>query len=94
MPRIKEPTLAERDDARASLLQDVAEGRVVDAAQLVKRMRKACFATIPQYAARVNVNERYLGDIERGHHQPSLDMLEKIGKPFSLRVTFTLALDD
>lgn len=54
--------------------------------QTVRMLRQSTGMTIPEYAKRVGVSTRYLGDIERGLMNPTVEILEKIGEPFGLVV--------
>lgn len=54
--------------------------------QTVRMMRKTTGMTIPEFAQFVGVSKRYLGDIERGLMNPTVDVLEKIGQPMGLVV--------
>lgn len=54
--------------------------------QTVRLMRQTTGLTILEYAELVGVSMRYLGDIERGLMNPTVDILEKITKPFDLTV--------
>jgi predicted transcriptional regulator len=54
--------------------------------QTIRLMRQATGMTIPDYAKAVGVSTRYLGDIERGLMNPTIDILEKITEPFGLVV--------
>lgn len=51
-------------------------------------MRKIVGMTQPKYAQLIGIAPRVLMDIERGHGNPRLDTLEKLAKPFGLRVGF------
>ena len=51
-------------------------------------MRKIVGMTQPKYAQLIGIAPRVLMDIERGHSNPRLDTLEKLAKPFELRVGF------
>ncbi len=54
--------------------------------QTVRLMRQTTGLTIPEYAEFVGVSARYLGDIERGLMNPTVEILEKITEPFGLAV--------
>ena len=55
-------------------------------AETVRRMRRITGLTQPEYAKLVGVAPRALIDIERGTANPTLETLNKIGRPFGLEV--------
>lgn len=70
--------------------------RALDAGELtipqtVRLVRKSTGLTIPQYAEHVGLSTRYLGDIERGLMNPTVDVLERIGQPLGLVLSFRRA---
>ena len=56
----------------------------------VKTLRSRLGLTQNQFAARVDgkLDYTYIGKIERGHQYPSLKMLEKIGKAYSVPISY------
>ena len=58
----------------------------------VRRLRKAGGLSQEDLAARVGIDMRYLGGIERGQENPSLGVLEQIAK--ALDVTVIALLTD
>lgn len=54
-----------------------------------RRVREALGLTIPEYAKAVEINARYLGDIERGHrNNPTLRVINRIVSPASMQLGF------
>ncbi len=54
----------------------------------LKKLRKNLGFTQKEFAARVAVDHTYIGKIERGYQYPSLKMLERIGKTFSVPLSY------
>ena len=56
----------------------------------VKKMRKRLGLTQKEFAGRLpgKIDYTYIGKIERGHQYPSLKMLERIGKAFSVPLSY------
>lgn len=75
---------------RAAFFAAVRAGDMTLAAT-VKAMRRLTGLTQPEYARLVGVAPRALIDIERGVANPTLETLEKIARPFGLRVGLVLA---
>ena len=73
--------------ARAELFDAMERGevRIRDA---VRRARRIMGLNQTKYAALVGINSRVLIDFERGVGNPTLETLEKIGRPFGFRVVF------
>jgi DNA-binding transcriptional regulator YiaG len=86
------PKLAsELESVKTSTLQQLyaeLEAGALTIPQAVRMLRKTTGLTIPAYAEHVGISTRYLGDIERGLMNPTVDILEKVGEPFGLVVTF------
>lgn len=76
---------------RTELLHGVETGTLT-IPQTIRLLRKSLGMSIPEYAVHVGVSKRYLGDIERGLMNPSVDILDKIGQPLGLVVGFRSAL--
>jgi transcriptional regulator with XRE-family HTH domain len=57
----------------------------------VKRLRKAAGLSQEVLASEVGVDMRYLGGIERGQENPSLAVLEQLGKALGVTVTLLLS---
>ena len=72
---------------RESLYEDIHAGRL-SLGETTRRMRKIVGMTQPEYARLIGIAPRVLMDIERGHGNPRLNTLEKLAKPFGLRVCF------
>ncbi len=58
--------------------------------QRVKKLRKILGLTQKQFASRVpgKVDHTYIGKIEREYQYPSLKLLERIGKAFSVPLSY------
>jgi len=83
-------TVAEHENpellaAREEFFQALEQGGLT-IPQTVRMLRKTTGMTIPEYAKYVGISTRYLGDIERGLMNPTVDILEKIGQPLGLVV--------
>ena len=57
-------------------------------ADACRMMRKITGLTQAEYAKITDVAMRTLVDLERGCGNPTIQTIEKIGKPFGLRVVF------
>lgn len=84
-PRQRKPaTLEER--ARIAV---AIENQEMSLGEAVRAMRKITGMTQAEYAERiVGVTPRVLMEIERGRGNPTLETLQKIGKPFGYTVGF------
>jgi transcriptional regulator with XRE-family HTH domain len=70
------------------LYSDLARG-TVDIREATWTMRKIIGLTQAEYAKKVaKISPRILSEFERGIGNPTIDTLDKIGKPFGLRVSF------
>lgn len=58
--------------------------------QRVKKLRNSLALTQKQFASRVpgKIDYTYIGKIERGQQYPSLKLLERIGKAFSMPLVY------
>jgi len=56
--------------------------------EATRKMRHIAGKTIPEYAKILNISQRTLSDIENQAGNPKLDTLQKIAKPFGLRISF------
>lgn len=74
---------------REALYEDIHAGRL-SLSEATRRMRKIVGMTQTDYARLIGIAPRVLMDIERGHGNPRLDTLEKLAKPFGLRVCFVV----
>lgn len=74
---------------RETLYHDIHAGRL-SLGEATRRMRKIVRMTQPEYARLIGIAPRVLMDIERGHGNPRLTTLEKLAKPFGLRVGFVV----
>jgi len=62
----------------------------VKVGQRVKKLRKSLGLTQKQFARRVagKVDHTYIGKIERGHQYPSIKLLERIGRAYSVPLSY------
>lgn len=75
---------AEKD----ALYSDLERG-VLTLGQATRRMRKIIGVTQAEYATRVlKIYPRVLMDLENDRGNPTLETLEKVAKPFGLKVAF------
>ena len=75
---------AEKD----ALYADLERGALT-LGQATRRMRKIVGVTQAEYAARVlKIYPRVLMDLENDRGNPTLETLEKVAKPFGLKVAF------
>ena len=75
---------------REKFARDVESG-VLSLSEAVTAMRHVVGKTIPDYAKILGISQRTLSDIENEAGNPTLETLNKIGKPFGLRVVFAPA---
>ena len=90
MPR-KSTKIRSREEIRQekeSLYADIEAGRLTFG-QATRRMRNIVGLTQKEYAEKVlKIYPRVLMEIEKDRGNPTLETLEKIAKPFGLRVGF------
>ena len=73
---------------KEKLYSDLAAG-TIDIRDATRNMRKIIGMTQAEYARKVvKISPRILSDFERGVGNPTLDTLERIGRPFGLKVSF------
>ena len=73
---------------KEALYSDLARG-AIDIRGATRRMRKIVGLTQAEYAKKVaKISPRILSEFERGTGNPTIETLEKIGKPFGLKVSF------
>lgn len=75
----------ERVTRRDALLAEIENLDIVEA---VKAMRHALGKTQTEYARMAGITRRTLSLIETGQFNPSLQVLENIGRPFGFEVGF------
>lgn len=74
---------------RKKALLQALENHELSIAEATRQMRLLTGMSQPQYAEKVlNMNVRVLQNIERGKGNPTLETLQKIAKPFGLRIAF------
>ncbi|AOY76659.1 helix-turn-helix domain-containing protein [Clostridium formicaceticum] len=59
--------------------------------QRIKKIRNSLGLTQSQLASRANISRSYLGDVENGRYNPSLNMLENIAEVLNTSVDYLLA---
>ena len=75
-------------ELKAALKLDIASGEI-SIGEASRRMRKIVGMNQKDYASKiVGVSPRILMDIERGKGNPTVETLNKIGRPFGYRVGF------
>ncbi len=74
-------------EMRAAFAHDIAEGSL-SLSEATRAMRHVVGKTIPEYARMLKISQRTLSDIENKAGNPTLETLEKIARPFGLRVIF------
>lgn len=74
-------------EARLKFYEQVASQKLT-LAETVKAMRSIVGLTQPEYAKLVGIAPRIIIDLERGVANPTLATLKKIGKPFSLDISY------
>jgi transcriptional regulator with XRE-family HTH domain len=75
-------------EMKDTLYSDLARGNI-NIRDATRTMRKIIGMTQAEYAKKVvKISPRILSDFERGIGNPTLETLEKIGKPFGLKVSF------
>lgn len=90
MPRrtTKKRTLEEIRQEKETLYADLEAGRLT-LGQATRRMRLIVGLSQTEYAERVlKIYPRVLMEIEKDRGNPTLETLEKIARPFGLRVGF------
>jgi transcriptional regulator with XRE-family HTH domain len=80
------PAVELTDAARRGLLRQLQAGLTLP--QSVRLMRQTAKLNIKEMAQVAGVSFRYQGDIERGLMNPTVSILDRIGRPFGLRLQF------
>ena len=87
MPRQKRTNTEIRAEKNA-LYADLERGALT-LGQATRRMRKIIGVTQAEYATRVlKIFPRVLMDLENDRGNPTLETLEKVAKPFGLKISF------
>lgn len=83
------PSLQDNDteDPRIKFYADIEAGKI-SLRDTLRGMRKIVKMTQTEYAKLVGVAPRIIIDLERGVGNPTLKTLEKIGRPFRLKINF------
>ncbi|MDE0479015.1 MAG: helix-turn-helix transcriptional regulator [Gammaproteobacteria bacterium] len=81
---------SQEDSARAKReLIEAIENHELSLGEAVRRMRKISGMNQKSYAERIiGISPRILAEIERGEGNPTLETLNKIGRPFGYAVGF------
>lgn len=89
MGRMKKLSVAERQQARVALYEDLDAGRLTSLADTVRRMRQVTGMTQADFAEKVaGVSKLTIAQIERGEGNPTVETLERVGRAFGLRLGF------
>lgn len=75
------------EDPKIQFYEEVEAGKL-SLQDTVRGMRKILKMTQTEYATLVGVAPRIIIDLERGVANPTLKTLEKIGRPFRLKINF------
>ena len=79
---------ANASELKQQLQRDIDQQKL-SLGEATRRMRKITGLTQAEYAKQVvGISPRILMDVEKGYGNPTLETLNKIGKPFGLVVTF------
>jgi len=85
---MKRPASDEMARMKEELYLSLAQGQI-DIRDATRRMRKILGMSQKEYAQKVShISPRILSEFESGSGNPTLATLEKIAKPFGLKVTF------
>lgn len=87
MPVKRSTTPQDSRLARARLIENAATGNL-PWSDAIKRMRLSLGKTQVQFAEMLGLSRRALIALEAGRGNPSVHMLNKIGRPFGLTVGF------
>ncbi len=96
MPRrsTKKRTPEEIRQEKEALYADIDQG-LLTIGQAARRMRKIVGMTQTEYAEKIlKIYPRVLMEIERDRGNPTLETLEKVARPFGLKVGFTRKKSD
>lgn len=53
----------------------------------IRELRKKRKWSILELSLRANINRNYLGDLENGRRNPTLELLERIAKAFNMSIS-------
>ena len=85
---MKRPSSDEMARMKEELYLSLAQGQI-DIRDATRRMRKILGMSQKEYSQKVaHISPRILSEFESGSGNPTLATLEKIAKPFGLKVTF------
>ena len=89
MPRVRQPTPDEIRERRRKLHGDIESGGL-HAAEAVRRMRDALGMTQARFGQVFKLTARQVWEMEAGRANPTLETLNRIGKPFGFQAGFIL----
>ena len=73
---------------KEELYRDLVRG-IIDIREATRRMRKILGMSQKEYARKIaSISPRILSEFENGSGNPTLATLEKIARPFGLKITF------
>lgn len=82
-------TQEEFREMRCEFYHDLEEGKLT-IGQATRRMRRMVGLTQKEYAEKIlKIYPRVLSDLENDRGNPTLETLEKVAKPFGLKIGFT-----
>jgi transcriptional regulator with XRE-family HTH domain len=84
---------AEESRERRHLLADKAEAGELSLPDAVREARQAIGISQERFARLFGMTRRQIAEIERGEANPTLQTLQKIGKPFGFDVGFVPRTD-
>ena len=87
MPRAKSLSRSEASAARRALFDKAARGELA-LPQAIYDMRAALGMTQEQFAAMLRLTRRQVAEMETGAANPTLETLERLGRPFGFRIGF------
>ncbi len=85
---MKRPPADEMTRMKEELYRDLVRG-IIDIREATRRMRKILGMSQKEYARKIaSISPRILSEFENGSGNPTLATLEKIARPFGLKITF------
>ena len=93
MPRRKPPTPDRIRELRQQLHEAVEEGGL-PAVETVRRMREALGMTQARFGELFKLTERQVWELENGKANPTMETLDRLGRPFGFQAGFVLRRPD
>ncbi|MEE2865954.1 MAG: helix-turn-helix transcriptional regulator [Pseudomonadota bacterium] len=87
MGRMRKLDKTELRELRAAVLKKAAEGQL-DFPEGIKQMRLATGLSQVKFAKMLGLTTKTIADIEAGAANPTVETLDKIGRPFGLTTGF------